>query len=199
MRTEKHALNCECGTKVEVRLRRFLDVGAEPGLEWELVRGELNAAKCGNCGKFEYVDEPFTYFDEKRGEVIKVLPASMREEPEAAERCSGYKLRTRTLYGLGALVNFVAAERGVPERYRDSVAEQAQIAADEHRLVSESRCRCGSTFKVERSVIRNFQNVPVEIVKARCKGCGGAKSFFIQVQPLTAQRGKRLEAPVTVR
>ncbi|MGQ9514554.1 MAG: CpXC domain-containing protein [Thermoproteota archaeon] len=194
MRTGK-IIKCECGAKLDVKVCQFLNVGAQRELEEELIRVELNAAKCQNCGKVKYIDEPFIYYNADRKIKIRVLPPSWRREPRG-ESLSDSGFWTWTFYGIGALINFIVAERNVPRKYRDLVAEQAQMIEDEHRAISESRCSCGQTFKVERPVVRSSEQVPIEIVKARCTGCGRMRGFFFPYMRGYDKRG--LEAPVPV-
>jgi len=196
MQISKSILNCECGAKVEIDVCLFIDVAAEPELCWKLVRGELNVAKCKNCGKFIYPNEPFTYFDARRGEILKIFPPSWKEEDEAKGLSSESKFWTRTLYGLDALINFIAAGSQFPREYRDLVADQAQTLADEYHAVSENVCGCGLPLRVERSLLRSFGQSLVEIIKARCSGCGEAKSFFFTLPCERAQQKKAPEVPV---
>jgi len=56
------------------------------------------------------------------------------------------------------------------------------MIADMYYAVGESRCKCGDPFRVEREFVVHYPDQgSVAIVRARCVGCGEAKSFSFPI------------------
>jgi len=199
MNRDTVVLRCACGERLVAKACRHIDAASQPRLGEQLLRGELNAAKCPKCGKANYLDEPLIYSDSRRR--IRVLPRSWRGR---APRASGVFEKnedrwTRTFYGLDALLSFIAAEGNAPREYGDRVADEAQMIADMYYAVGEGRCRCGELLKVEREFIVHYPGQGwVAIVRARCVGCGEAKGFSFPIHNVHDELGKDA-AKVTIK
>ena len=50
MNRDTVVLRCACGEKLVAKACRHIDTASQPKLEEQLLRGELNAAKCPKCG-----------------------------------------------------------------------------------------------------------------------------------------------------
>lgn len=67
----------------------------------------------------------------------------------------------------------------------------SQPRLGEKLLRGESRCKCGELLKVEREFTAHYPGQGwVAIVRARCVGCGEAKSFSFPIQHVSDELGK---------
>jgi len=180
MNRDTVVLKCPCGEKLVAKACRHINAASQPKLEEQLLRGELNAAKCPKCGKINYLEEPLVYSDTSRR--IMVLPRSWKGRAQHAPGISEKDRWTRTFYGLDALLSFIAAEGNAPREYGDRVADQAQMIADMYYAVGMSRCKCGDLLRVEREFIAHHPDRgSAAVVRARCVGCGEAKTFSFPI------------------
>ena len=181
----------KCGFTFDVSYGRTFACGGCPSIV------QCGMAKCPKCGKANYLEEPLVYSDSRRR--IVVLPRSWRgRAPHGVSEKDGDRW-TRTFYGLDALLSFIAAEGNAPREYGDRVADQAQMIADMYYAVGESRCKCGDPFRVEREFIVHYPyRGSVAGVRARCVGCGEAKSFSFLINRVRDEH-ERAKIPIRIR
>jgi ribosomal protein S27AE len=60
----------KCSTAFMVDVRTILDVGQEPELKEQFLRGELNRAECPQCGTGGLLNTPLIYHDPDKSLLI---------------------------------------------------------------------------------------------------------------------------------
>jgi hypothetical protein len=94
--------NCEASFVVQVRT--IIDVGQEPELKEQFLRGEINRAQCPQCGAGGMLSAPLVYHDPEKEILVSYMPAELGLSTEEQERT------------VGSLVN--AIMNGVPAEER---------------------------------------------------------------------------------
>ncbi len=94
--------NCEASFVVQVRT--IIDVGQEPELKEQFLRGEINRAQCPECGAGGMLSAPIIYHDPAKELLVSYMPTELGLSSEEQERT------------VGSLVN--AIMNGVPPEER---------------------------------------------------------------------------------
>lgn len=136
-------LSCPvCGAPIQVDVHNLVDVGLEPELKGLLLRGRLNAARCGNCGREGLVAAPLMYHDpDKELLLVLIPPESQLSDQEQQqmigqftnvimsylppEKRKGYLLMPKVLLSYPSLLETILRAEGItPEMI---AAQQAHL------------------------------------------------------------------------
>ncbi len=79
--------NCEASFVVQVRT--IIDVGQEPELKEQFLRGEVNRAQCPECGAGGMLSAPLIYHDPEKELLVSYMPAELGLSSEEQERTVG--------------------------------------------------------------------------------------------------------------
>jgi hypothetical protein len=156
----------QCNTAFVTQTRAIIDVGEEPELKTALLRGEVNLARCPNCGASGLLSTPILYHDPEKELLISYVPAEMalpadQEEQiigslvqavmnaVPAEQRKGYFLQPRKALTLESLYDSILEADGVSRevleahRTRVRLLNQLLTVADDDetldRLIDENR------------------------------------------------------------
>jgi len=119
-----------CNKPFVVQVRSIIDVGEEPELKEQFLSGEVNLARCPECGNGGVLSTPLVYHDPDKELLISFVPAEMglpADEQERlvgslvnavmnatpAERRKGYFLKPRTALTLDSLYEAVLEADGI--------------------------------------------------------------------------------------
>ncbi|MFO7918459.1 MAG: CpXC domain-containing protein [Anaerolineae bacterium] len=156
----------QCNRNFVVSIQTIIDVGEEPELKEQLLRGELNYAECPECGAGGVISTPLLYHDPERELLISFIPpqldmsADEREEltgrlinsvmnnlPE--EERKGYFFQPKTALSLESFYDMILEADGISREVLRAHRERVQLidrlmAAREDekeldRLVQENR------------------------------------------------------------
>ena len=84
----------QCSTAFTVDVRTIIDVGQEPELKQQLLRGELNHAQCPQCGAGGTLATWLVYHDPAKALLISYVPSEMGLSADEQERVVGRLLNT---------------------------------------------------------------------------------------------------------
>ena len=156
--------NCE--HPFVVMMRSVLDVGEEPDLKEQFLRGEINRAECPNCGSGGILSSPLLYHDPEKELLISYmpqelgLPADQQEQlvgnlvnavmnSMPAEKRKGYFFQPRTALTMESLYDAILEAEGVSkealqaQRARLSLINRLLALVDDEsdfdKLVEENR------------------------------------------------------------
>ena len=156
--------NCE--HPFVVMMRSVLDVGEEPDLKEQFLRGEINRAECPNCGSGGILSSPLLYHDPEKELLISYmpqelgLPADQQEQlvgnlvnavmnSMPAEKRKGYFFQPRTALTMESLYDAILEAEGVSkealqaQRARMSLINRLLALVDDEsdfdKLVEENR------------------------------------------------------------
>ena len=120
----------QCNTSFVVDVRTIVDVGEEPELKEQFLRGQVNYARCPNCGAGGMLSSPLLYHDPEKELLISYIPpetgytadqqehvvgglvnAVMNKLP--AEKRKGYFLQPRTALTLDGLFDAILEADGI--------------------------------------------------------------------------------------
>ncbi|HHX66159.1 MAG TPA: hypothetical protein GX702_14880 [Chloroflexi bacterium] len=127
----------QCGTTFVVQTRTVIDAGKEPELKTALLRGEINLARCPNCGAGGLLGSPILYHDPEKELLIAFVPSEMglpadQEEQIVgslvqavmnsipAEQRKGYFLQPRRVLTLEGLYDSILEADGVSRETLDA-------------------------------------------------------------------------------
>jgi len=79
----------QCGTSFVVDVRTIIDVGEEPELKERFLRGQVNYARCPNCGAGGILSSPILYHDPEKELLISYVPAEVGYTSEQQEHVVG--------------------------------------------------------------------------------------------------------------
>jgi len=79
----------QCGANFVVQLRTIVDVGEEPELKEQFLRGRLNYARCPKCGGGGQLRAPLVYHDPDRELLITYVPSEMGMSADEQEKYVG--------------------------------------------------------------------------------------------------------------
>ncbi len=83
-------LNCPvCGAPIQADIHNLVDVGLEPELKGLLLRGRLNAARCGNCGREGIVAAPLMYHDPEKELLLVLIPPETQLNDQEQQQMIG--------------------------------------------------------------------------------------------------------------
>jgi len=164
MPTQVRCPKCQTGFVVEVRT--VIDVGEEPDLKQQFLRGEVNYAKCPQCGSGGVMSTPLLYHDPDKELLISYVPAELGFSAEQREQYvgslvntvmnslppekrKGYFLQPKTALTLESLFDAVLEADGISkemledQRAKVRLINALQEAADDEetldKLVEEHR------------------------------------------------------------
>jgi hypothetical protein len=79
----------QCSSNFIVQVRTIIDVGQEPELKEQLLRGEINFARCPKCGAGGVLSAPLLYHDPAKELLISFVPAEMGMTADEQEQVVG--------------------------------------------------------------------------------------------------------------
>jgi hypothetical protein len=120
----------QCNTSFIVEVRTIVDVGDEPELKEQLLRGQVNYARCPNCGAGGMLSSPLLYHDPEKELLISYIPSEMGYTADQQEHIvgglvnavmnrlppeqrKGYFLQPRTAITLDGLFDAILEADGV--------------------------------------------------------------------------------------
>ena len=120
----------QCNTSFVVEVRTVVDVGGEPELKEQFLRGQVNYARCPNCGAGGMLSSPLLYHDPEKELLISYIPPEMGYTADQQEhvvgglvnavmnqlppeRRKGYFLQPRTALTLDGLFDAILEADGV--------------------------------------------------------------------------------------
>lgn len=84
------SLQCPvCGAPIRAEVRSLVDVGQEPELKEQLLRGRINVVRCGNCGGEGIVAAPLMYHDPDKELLLVFIPAESRLNDQEQQQLIG--------------------------------------------------------------------------------------------------------------
>ena len=93
-----------CNTQFLVDIRTIVDVGLEPELKDQFLRGELNRARCPECGTSGLLNTMIIYHDPEKELLVAYVPSELQLSAQDQERT------------IGSLVNAVMNETPAEQR-----------------------------------------------------------------------------------
>lgn len=88
-------VNCpQCKKPFMVELHTVVDVGQEPELKEALLRGEINSARCPECGAGGMISTPILYHDPAKELLISYVPAELGMKLDQQEKFIGGLVKT---------------------------------------------------------------------------------------------------------
>jgi hypothetical protein len=163
----------QCNSNFIVQVRTILDVGQEPEVKEQLLKGEINYARCPQCGAGGILSAPLLYHDPAKELLISFMPAEMgmsdTEQEEVvgslvnavmgqlpAEERKGYFLQPKTVLTFEGLYDAILEADGISKEMLDRQRAQLQLissllsAVDDEptldKLVQENRARLDYGF-----------------------------------------------------
>lgn len=79
----------QCSTSFVVEVYTIVDVGEEPELKEQLLRGQINYARCPNCGAGGMLSSPLLYHDPEKELLIAYIPTEMGYTADQQEHVIG--------------------------------------------------------------------------------------------------------------
>jgi hypothetical protein len=79
----------KCGAKFVTQLRTIIDVGEEPTLKEEFLRGQVNFAKCPQCGSGGILNTFLLYHDPQKELLLTYVPAELGMSADQQEQYMG--------------------------------------------------------------------------------------------------------------
>lgn len=79
----------QCNTSFVVEVRTIVDVGEEPELKEQFLRGYVNYAQCPNCGAGGMLSSPLIYHDPEKELLISYIPNEMGYTADQQEHIVG--------------------------------------------------------------------------------------------------------------
>ncbi len=133
-----------CANPVNASVYAIVDVGKQPSLKSALLRGQVNAIACPNCGYRGMIANPFIYHDPAKQLALVLLPMELgmkRDEEErqigrlsnalmesyVAEQRKMYMLQPRRLLTFQSLTDEIMQADGVTREMLDKQAAQIRL------------------------------------------------------------------------
>ena len=79
----------QCGTNFVVQVHTVVDVGAEPELKEKFLRGQVNYARCSQCGAGGVLSTPLLYHDPSKELLISYVPPDLGLSADQQEQFIG--------------------------------------------------------------------------------------------------------------
>jgi len=163
----------QCGHSYIVQVHTVIDVGQEPDLKEAFFKGQVNYARCPECGTGGLLSAPLVYHDPEKELLISHIPAEMGLSADdhekivgdivnaimneiPAEERKGYFLQPKTALTLEGLYDAILEADGISKEalqaHRETLGLIRQLAAaleDEetlNTLVEENRERINYEF-----------------------------------------------------
>jgi hypothetical protein len=84
------SLQCPvCGAPIRAEVRSLVDVGQEPELKGQFLRGRLNVARCSNCGGEGIVAAPLMYHDPDKELLLVLVPPESQLKDQEQQQLIG--------------------------------------------------------------------------------------------------------------
>lgn len=149
----------QCGQPYIAQLQSIIDVGEQPELKEQLLRGRLNATTCPHCGGKGMLSIPLLYHDPSKELLLCLMPMELNLTHENQERLigamtnalmdalppekrKGYLLQPRTILSLQRLIEEILEADGVTREMLDEQAKRARLIQDLlDRLDDEERLK----------------------------------------------------------
>lgn len=120
----------QCNTSFVVEVRTIVDVGEEPELKGQFLRGQVNYARCPSCGAGGMLSSPLLYHDPEKELLISYIPTEMGYTGDQQEhvvgglvnavmnklppeRRKGYFLQPRTALTLDSMFDTILEAEGI--------------------------------------------------------------------------------------
>lgn len=149
-----------CGSPIQTELYNLIDVGVNPELKAQLLRGRVNVARCPNCGSEGLVAAPILYHDPEKELLLSYVPQELDLQEQERHRVigdltnvilsylppgerKGYLLMPQEMLSYERLLERVLEAEGItPEvmaaqRERVALIEQLQRAMDQEGELAE--------------------------------------------------------------
>ncbi len=167
-------INCpKCQTPFLAEMRTIIDVGEEPELKEEFLRGQVNYAKCPQCGAGGLLSTPLIYHDPTKELLISYVPASLAMPADQQEKLVGglvnavmnalptekrkaYFLQPKTALTLESLYDMILEADGISKETLENQRAKLKLlnsllaAVDDEKtlnqLVEEHRSRLDYEF-----------------------------------------------------
>jgi hypothetical protein len=163
----------QCRQPVQATVYSVVDVGKEPRLKQALLRGQINAINCPNCGYHGALAMPMLYHDPAKQLALVVMPMELGLKREAEEREIGkltnaliesmpaeqrkmYMLQPRMMLNMQRLTDAILEADGITKEMRDKQAAQvrlletllqgARTEADFKRVIEEHKAEIDQEF-----------------------------------------------------
>jgi hypothetical protein len=137
----------QCGQPYVAQLQSIVDVGEQPELKDELLRGRLNRTTCPYCGAKGMLSIPLLYHDPSKELLLCLMPMELNLTHEDQERLlgamtnalmdalppekrKGYLLQPRTIFSLQRLAEEILEADGVTKEMLAEQTERARLIQD---------------------------------------------------------------------
>jgi Rod binding domain-containing protein len=134
----------KCKTPFVVEVRTIIDLGQEPELKEELLRGQINLAECPNCGGLGMLSTPLLYHDPGKELLISYVPPELNLNADQqerfigslvnlvlnalpAEKRKGYFLQPKTAFTLDSLYDLILEADGISKDLLEQQRSQLKL------------------------------------------------------------------------
>jgi hypothetical protein len=145
---EQIQISCPaCATPMMAEVWRVVDVGQQPDLKRQLLRGQLNVAACPNCSNLTAVATPLAYHDPDKELFLILVPTQLGlsgdDQEKAvgeltnlvlnslpAEQRKGYLFQPKTFFSMDSLHSDVLRAEGITDEMMQDQKEKSQLILD---------------------------------------------------------------------
>ncbi|NIN69907.1 MAG: hypothetical protein GTO63_35540 [Anaerolineae bacterium] len=145
---EQIAMSCPtCGSHFPTEVWRIVDVGQNPDLKRQLLRGQLNVAACSQCGLRTAVATTLAYHDPEKELFLFLSPTELGLTGEDYEKTvgeltnrlmnslppqqrKGYLFQPRTLFSMQSLTQEILRADGITDEMMQNQMEKSQLIRD---------------------------------------------------------------------
>jgi len=139
------AVTCPgCGAPISVEVWRIVDVGQNPDLKRQFLRGQINAITCPHCSRLTAVAAPIAYHDPEKQLFLVLLPIELGlsgEDQEKtigeltnalmnslpAEQRKGYLFQPKTFFSMQSLSEEILRADGITDQMMQDQMEKSQL------------------------------------------------------------------------
>lgn len=147
----------QCNQPFTAQVHSIIDVGEQPELKEQLLRGRLNVAQCPHCGAAGAIGTPLLYHDPDQELAFVLIPPELnmpRDEQEKLvgtltnalmdslppEKRKGYLFQPRTFLSLENMLKAILEAEGITPEMMESQQKRVQLINDlRSRLDDEER------------------------------------------------------------
>lgn len=147
----------QCNQPFTAQVHSIIDVGEQPELKEQLLRGRLNVAQCPHCGAAGAIGTPLLYHDPDQELAFVLIPPELnmpRDEQEKLvgtltnalmdslppEKRKGYLLQPKTFLSLENMIKSILEAEGITPDMLESQQKRVQLINDlRSRLDDEER------------------------------------------------------------
>lgn len=133
-----------CGARFSARLETIIDAGSDPSGKARLLRGELNVARCPQCGHTGIMTAPLLYHDGEKQLAFVLMPNELNMSHEEQQRFIGnltnslmnslppaqrkaYLLQPRMFLAMPGMVDAILEADGITREMRQAQEERAHL------------------------------------------------------------------------